>query len=365
MAKTPRLPPERDISKFALNSIRWVALGSSGLSGLALGSGTYPDAVASSGAFGGVLAVAVGIVAAGGLATGWHYTLGIASHAEEPHKKALAAVLGVGLCGIGAATSAWFLCEKIGGASALQTYQVGYVQELRNAHDTVGANGAAEQGILAAIETGGAALRSKAESEDAAALISGKRRGKGVVYRTLNDAADNLANMATKLQSIAGERDEKLTDAKRTLDEATRAIAARDAAQFETAATRAATEISAADRMRLAATASGLGSSQTSDYARAPIAATFDEIRKVTRLANNNRREVMVPVFVPIDAKEAVKTNPPVLAWMAALLIETIPLILLAVLLVLWREERDDNDEQAPPASIAEPRPRPTLVASE
>ena len=64
--------------------------------------------MASSGAFGGVLAVAVGIVAAGGLATGWRVP-GIASHAEEPHKKALAAVLGVGLCGIGAATSAWFL----------------------------------------------------------------------------------------------------------------------------------------------------------------------------------------------------------------------------------------------------------------
>jgi hypothetical protein len=321
--------------------------------------------VASSGAFGGILAVAVGIVAACGLATGWHYTLGVAAHAVEPHKKAQAFVLGVFLCGIGAATSAWFLAEKIGGASALQTYQLGHVQELHKAYDTVGANVASEQGLLAAIEAGGTALRNTAESENAAALISSGKRGKGVVYRTLNDAADNLASMATKLQSIAGERDEKLTDAKRTLSEATRAIAARDAAQFESAASRAATEISAADQMRLTTTVSGLGNGVTTDYARTPIAAAFGEINKVARLANSNRREVTVPVYVPIDAKEAVKTNPPVLAWLAALLIEAIPLILLAVLLVLWREERDDADEQAPPATIAEPRPRPTLVATE
>jgi hypothetical protein len=307
----------------------------------------------------------VGIVAACGLATGWHYTLNIGAHAEEPHKKALAAVLGVALCGIGAATSAWFLAEKIGGASALQTYQLAYVRKERAALDTAEANAAAEQGLLATIEAREAALRSKAESEDAAALISSGKRGKGVVYRTLNDAADSLANMATKLQSIAGERDEKLADAKRTLGEATRAIAAHDAAQFETAATRAATEISAADRMRLTATASGLGNGVTTDYARAPIAAAFGEIIKVARLTNNNRLEVRLPVYVPIDAKEAVKTFPPVLAWTAALLIETIPLILLGVLLVLWREERDDDDEQAPPALLAEPRQRPTLVASE
>ncbi len=362
LAKNTRLPPT---SKLALSALQWVALGSAVLCGLAIALGTYPDAIASSGAVGILLPLGVGVVVACSLGAGWHFTLGIAAHAEETHRKALSAVLGVGLCAIGCATSAWFLTSKIGGASAVQAYQLDYVQKLREALDTVSVNAAAEQGLVAAIETGGGSLAATAESENSSGLFSGKR-GKSVVYRTLADAADSLARMATKLQTIADDRDEQLTEAKRSLDEATRAVATHDAAQFESAATKAANEISAADRTHLTTTASSLGIGVSADYARVPIAAAFSEISKVAALVNENRRDVSVPIYEPISAKDAVITNPPVLAWVASLLVEALPLLMLCVLVVLGREERDDDDDsQAPPAPVTELRPRTKLVAAE
>ncbi len=364
MARIRPAPPERKTSKLALSALQWVAGGQSAVTGLAVAGGVYPDAMASGGALGVVLACCLGLLVAGGLGTLWHHVLGLASHshADEPHKKALAACLGVGLCLIGCATSAWFLTSKIGGASAVQAYQLDYVKALREALDTVSVNAASEQELVAAIETGGGSLRATAESENQSGLYSGKR-GKSVVYRTLSDAADSLARMATKLQTIADDRDEQLTEAKRSLDEATRAVATHNAAQFESAATKAANEISAADRTRLTATASSLGIGVSADYARAPITAAFGEIGKVARLTSENRRDVSVPVYAPIDAKAAVISNPPVLAWIAALLIEAIPFYGLLVLIVLWRDERDDDETASAP--VTELRPRPSLVAAE
>ena len=362
MAKIRPVPLERKTSKLALSAVQWVALGSSALCGLAIGLGIYPDALASCGAVGFILPLVVAAIVACGLGTGWHFTLGIAAHAEETHKKALAVCLGVGLCAIGCATSAWFLTSKIGGVSAVQAYQLDYVQKLRDALDTTEANAAAEQSLVAAIEMGGNALTGTAKSDDVAGVISGKR-GKSIVYRSLSDAAESLATMARKLQTIANDRDEQLAEAKHSLDEATRAIAAHDATQFESAAMKAANGISTADRTRLTATASSLGIGVSADYARTQITAAFAEVGKVARLTSENRRDVSVPIYVPIDAKAAVITNPPVLAWIAALLIEAIPLIGLAILLVLWRDERDDEETASAP--VTELRPRPSLVAAE
>ncbi len=148
LAKIRPAPPERKTSKLALSALQWVALGSAVLCGFAIALGTYPDAIASSGAVGILLPLFVGVVVACGLGAGWHFTLGIAAHAEETHRKALAACLGVGLCAIGCATSAWFLTSKIGGASALQAYELAYVQKLREAATVVGANAAGEQGLV-------------------------------------------------------------------------------------------------------------------------------------------------------------------------------------------------------------------------
>jgi len=50
--------------------------------------------------------------------------------------------------------------------------------------------------------------------------------------------------------------------------------------------------------------------------------------------------------------------------WSAAALLEMLPLLMFCVLLLLPREERDDDSEAAS-APVTELRPRPSLVAAE
>jgi hypothetical protein len=362
---SPRLPPERPASKFGLNLAHWVAGLGAGATSLAIFLGIFPDAIASAEPLNFLLPFIVAPVAGFGLAVSWFFVLGIAAHAEETHRKGLAAALGFALFLIGCGTSAHYLAAIIGGASAIQAYQEDYTGKLKSGGEVVAINAAAEQGLIGAVNASAVAMRSSAASEKDSGLLSGKP-GANVVYHTLLNAAESLSKMASSLEKAAHARDEQLTRAARNLAEASHAIATRDAAQFSEAATRAATDIAAAGKINLASMTEGLGIGLiVAEQARADVATTFDQIDKRAAQVSETRRAVSVPVYVPVGAKKAVLTNPPPFAWIASILIEALGLIQLAVLLVLWREERDDAAEQAPPVSVAEPRPRPTLVAVE
>jgi len=225
----PQTHPARPTSKLALKYAHYVGFGTAATCALATGVGVYSDAAASSGPLGLLMATVSGLALGGGLGVGWYYLHGMASHTTETEteKKALAAGLAVLCVAIGIGTSGAFLARTISGASALQAYQASYVQELQTSIDTVSANAAEEQGLIAAVEMCGETLHASAKSEDEAGLVSGKRN-KGVVYRSLNNAGDDCANMGTKLQGIADERDEQLTEAKRDLERGKRAIATYD-----------------------------------------------------------------------------------------------------------------------------------------
>ena len=363
---------ERPTSKRGLALARCVALGSSALCGLAVGLGTYPDVTASAGPMNFVLPFALAPVIAFGLAASWHFVLGLAAHANELHKQAIAVGLGVALFSVGCGTSAWFLCSKLGGASALQAYQLDHVQKLKDAAEIVAVNSASEQGLISAVDAGATALRATAEAEGSTGLLSG-RAGKSVVYQSLMNAAQSVSAMSRSLKQQAEDRDEGLTRAEHNLSDASRAVAARNAAQFEEHVARAASQISAADKVRLTAAASGLGVGLVvADKARPAVDMAFAEIGRAAHGVGENRRDVSVPIYVPIGAKEAVITNPPTLAWIASILIEALPFAMLGILLALWREERDGNNElrdgdEPLPATLVPPTPRarPTLAAAE
>ncbi len=312
-----------------------------------------------------LLPFVVAPVAGFGLGVGWFFVLGISAHAEETHRKGLAAALGFALFLIGCGTSAHNLAAIIGGASATQAYQEDYLGKLKSGGEVVAVNAASEQSLIGAINAGAVAMRSSAASEKDSGLVSGKH-GASVVYHTLLNAAESLSKMASSLEKAARARDEQLTRAGRNLAEASHAIATRDAAQFSEAATRAATDIAAAGKVNLSSMAEGLGIGLiVTEQARAAVATTFDQIAKSAAQVGETRRAVSVPQFVPVGAKKAILTNPQPFAIIASVLLEALPLLMVALMLLLWRDERDDDDEQAPPASIAEPRQRPTLVAVE
>ena len=355
-------PPKRPTARRALKATRGVALGCAIIGGSGTGSSIFSDALAKGDPIGCLLAFGVGIVIAAGIATGWHYALGLAAHTEEdgePEKKAQAVVIAAFLLFVGCGTSGWYLTSRIGGANAEQQHQLEHTQKLAGSADAVKSNSGLDDGLVASVETSASAMRSAAESEREAGLMSHGQRGAGVVYRTLNDAADNMRDMAAKLRDLVASRDNHLKHTLQNLVEARKAAASHDTGHFEEAVARAASEIAAADQTPILATASTLRPGVVTSNSRATIEAAFNDIGRAAGLVAENRREVSVPVYVPIDAKQAVIAHPPILAWVAALLIEGIPLILLAVLLILWR---NDDDDSAPPAVESEPRPRSSLV---
>jgi hypothetical protein len=365
-------PPDRPCSKFTLAAVRWTSLGSAGLCALAVGSSLYHEVAAADGPLGVLLAVAVALVIATSLAVLWHGTLGIASHAEEPHKMALSVCLGGALCLFGIATSAWFLAALIGGASSVQSHQLDYVRELRNTADFVALNDALDEGITATFEAGATAMQASADAESTTGLLSGTR-GKSVVYKSLVNLGDSMLATTRTLRGLAHERGDDLARAARNLTEAEHAAAARNEGQFEEAVSRAAGEIAAADKIRLTAAARNFGIGlYVVSVARPVVDGVLKEINNAVTRADDSRREVSVPGFVPMDSKEAVRANPPLLAWTAAIFCELAPFLSLCLLLVLWRNRHDDDEdrhdgaEALPVPGFANiPRSRPTLAAVE
>ena len=365
LAKIRPAPPERKTSKFALKYAHYVGGGTAATCALATGVGIFSETAATNGPLGLLMATVSGLVLGGGLGATWFYLHDVASHAKpnEAEKKALASVLAVGCVAIGIGTSGAFLARTISGASALQAYETSYVEKLQTSIDTVAANAADEEGLIAAVERGGQSLHATGRSEDQAGLVSNKRN-KGPIYRSLNDAGDSLAAAAVKLQGIADERDAQLTEAKRELDDATHAIAARDNEKFESAAARAEDKVSAAAKTHLGTTAATLSAGVTASEARASIDAELGQIGKVARFVAEDRRAVAIPVYRRISETQATIEEPQMVGWSAAALLEMLPLLMFCVLLLLPREERDDDSEAAS-APVTELRPRPSLVAAE
>ncbi len=362
MSSKPRQPSPRPTSKIALGVARCVGLGSASVCGLAFFLGTLPD---SGNPLDYLLPVASAAALAVGLASAWHYVLGIAAYSEgELHRQAVAVGFGVALFLFGCASSAWFLASKIGGESALASYRLGYLARLDAAADTVAANAAAEAEIIAAIQAGANDLDALADAEGSTGVKSG-RVGHGVVWATLKNAATSLSASASALERKAADRRDELSRATDALDDARKAVAAHDAAQFQESASRAADRIKAASKLNLAASVAALGVGLSRDYAGAAINEALADVANAARRVAENRRAVTVPDFQPVDTREAVRLNPPALAWLAAVAVEALPLAMLGILLTLWRRERDDDEQAEVVAQPVPLRPRPTLTAAE
>jgi hypothetical protein len=368
MPLKPRQPPPRETSKLALLSLRAVALGNCALCTGAVALGTYPEALAEGGA-NVVLPLGAAAVLGIGLGTAWHFILGIASHAEkgETHKKALAACLGAVLCGVGFGTSAWFLASKIGGASAVQSVRLEHVRKLSDGLNVAALNAGSEQGLIASLDGGASALKSSAAREAKGTGASG-RVGEKAVYESLMILAESISDTANAMRDGKKRRDDLLASGERNIAEAAKAATAgSDGTAFQQAATRAGRAIADADNIHLRDYAGNIGGGVVvAAKARPIVDDVISRMKQALDRAEDSRRPLALPVFVPVTAKEAVILNPPPLAWIAAGVIEFLPLIGLSILLLLWREHDDDDrrgggEAPAPVVIPPAPRPRPTL----
>jgi hypothetical protein len=345
----------------ALALARCVSIGCSAACGVAVFLGIFPQGGNAS-----VLSYVLPFIAppilAFGMAAAWHVVHGVGAHATELHRQVIALAFGAGLFLVGCFTSAWFLAAKIGGAGAIEAYQHQAIERLKRAGEVVAGNASADTALLAAVEHGGDALRIAAVSEDKTGVVARGKIGKGVAFRGLSDAAESMAKVASDMRQQAGTRGDLLTAAQTVMSEAERDAATGDAAGFEQAFAKASETLNAVEKIRLSAAASSLGIGWAVDRSAAPhVNATLQEIEKVRQLSNSNRRAIAIPVYTAIDDRQAILNAPQPLAWIAAVMIEALPLAMLGLLLLLWREETPEPETRLPrfitPYPNGEPQP--------
>lgn len=348
-APPPPLPKKPSSQGNALALARCVSIACSVACGVAVFLGIFPQTAGNAGALSYVLPFIAPPILAFGMAAAWHVVHGLGAHATELHRQVITLAFGAGLFLVGCSTSAWFLAAKIGGAGAIEAYQNQAVERLKRAGEVVAGNASADAALLAAVEHGGDALRIAAVSEDKTGVVARGKTGKGVAFRGLSDAAESMAKVASDMRQQAGERADLLTAAQTALGEAERDAATGDAAGFEQAFAKASETLNAAEKIRLSAAASSLGIGWAVDRSAAPhVNATLQEIEKVRQLSNSNRRAIVIPVYTAIDDRQAVLNVPQPLAWIAAVMIEALPLAMLGLLLLLWREETPEQETWLP-----------------
>ena len=352
----------RPTSQTHLTLARVAALATSCAAAFAVGLGIAPDAFASGGAYIALPFVAAAVVAIL-LTAGWHVALGYAADAREVHERAIAFGFGVVLSLIGVGCSGWFSATLFGGNAALQAQQHDYLDRLTVAMNVAAGNAASERNIVSALDSAASNLDKTANAEGSNGIVSGKI-GQKVVYTALKNAAASMASMRAALDAKGEERDELLARARDAIREALRASASHDATLFQESTANAANAIAAANAIRFAPSLAGLGNGLATNQARSVIDESVNNVHSAALAISRQRRTVDIPVYEPIDAKHAILSHPQPLAWVVAIVIEILPLVMLGLLLALWRDEEKQPEAESM-QSFERPRPRVMPVPAE
>ena len=102
----------------------------------------------------------------------------------------------------------------------------------------------------------------------------------------------------------------------------------------------------AANAIRFAPSLAGLGNGLATNQARAVIDEAVNNVHSAALVISKQRRTVDIPVYEPIDAKHAILSHPQPLAWVVAIVIEILPLVMLGLLLALWRDEEKQPEAE-------------------
>jgi hypothetical protein len=352
----------RPTAQTHLTLARVAALATSCAAAFAVGLGIFPEAWANGGGYVALPFVAAAVVAIL-LSSGWHVAMGYAAHARKLHEKAIAFAIAVVLFLVGVGCSAWFFASNIEGNAAVQAHQHEYLDRLMAAANVAAANAASERNILSAIDSAASNLDRTARAEGSTGIVSG-RVGQSVVYTALKNGAATMGDMKNALGTKGEERDDLLARAREHIREAQQASAARNLALFQESVADAASDIAAANAIRFAPMLVGLGNGFAPGHARSVIDETVSNVHAAALAISKQRRTVDIPAYEPIDAKHAILSHPQPLAWVVAIVIELLPLVLFGLLLALWR----DPEEEAKPetgADVERFRPRPGLTAAE
>lgn len=285
----------------------------------------------------------------------WHGLLGAAADAKTIGQGSIFFALGTAVCGIAIGVSALPLAATVGGPAALQTHQYEHINVLNVALDAAASNATNDQGILTAVVGAAENIWSTSKAEGDNGVVTAKP-GEKTVWATLRAAAGSFDQMTKTLTGIGNDRNTLISRAREDVTAANAAISAHDSNAFEENARSAAANIVAANAITYAHNLAGFGNGLPPNGTAGPIIdKAVRNIQSSATTISKQRRTVSVPPYVPLDYRAAMIANPQPFAWIAAISIEILPMILMGLLLALPREPQPAEPEEPTPMLALSP----------
>ena len=278
------------------------------------------------------------------LAGGWHMILGGAPEAKGHHS---AIVLGLGgvLTAITIATSAWWLATALGGSSATRHHHQLFFLASEKAADKVLDSVEPERALIGSVQRVRTGYQQLAQAEERFGVLSG-RRGCGRVCEQIKAAAGQFLEIEDDMSDDFNRREAMIANARETLRGARNASSEGDNLQTSQLIIRASNQLAEAKRISLTESASVLQ--------LIPIAATGERlaeletqtlrIPELAREIDRDREAIEFPAWQPLARSEAVVTyaDHVSLAWVVAVSLDLLPLLLLGVIAAAKAREDDD-----------------------
>jgi hypothetical protein len=289
------------------------------------------------------------------LGGGWHILMGMVPRAQGARVPIILG-LGIGLTAVAIATSSWWLAAGLGGSTAVRHHHSRIFMETGAAASAILQQAEPEREVVQAVRLAQSTYQGLAEGEIKEGRISGKA-GPGRVSRELTDAAQALGQQQTAMLDLIGRRESVVAAARAALQQAQRGSAAGNEAEVGAFVGDALAHLAEAQRLSVVDLAGSAGMVQIGSSGLARLEEATARIAEVARRVRQDRKPIELPVWQPMGRAEAVivYSDHVALAWVVAVAIDLMPLLLLGMLLTARRQDEDDmhgaNDTRVPPAN--------------
>lgn len=269
------------------------------------------------------------------LSGAWHMLLKMAVMKDGP---AIELVLSMGITAtiVAIATSSWFLTSAIGGPTALRHHMNTQVAEFEDTTRLIRNEAEREIEIHQAVR----AAKGTAEETARCELLDGCVTlipGPGPTVNELNRAAKAIGQVETEMSTLIETRTSTLDNAEEKLRQAQKAILDADEQAFAEAMSAGVSLLGEAERMSVVNLASSLAIGQTGV---GPLSDILGQIALVVRKVSRQKTSIDIPTWERMSRSEATiaYSERISLAWIVAISLDTLPLLLLVITIVMARQ---------------------------
>lgn len=286
------------------------------------------------------------------LAGGWHMILGSAAEAKGHHA---VVVLGLGtiLTAITIATSAWWLATALGGSSAVRHHQQQVFSEVERASSSILDALEPERQIIVAVQGIRSGYEKLALAEQRHGVLSG-RPGRGPVFEEVNDVARALLVIEQTMIGVFDQRNATIVAVRESLRNASRASTLGENTIVGEMVMKAINQLADARRMsvlELASTVQVIPVTSSADRLK-ELENLTRGIPELARKLGQNQQIVEMPNWEPVSRSEAVVryADNVSLAWIVAVSLDLLPLLLLGVVVAAKARADDVTTDTKPVA---------------